>query len=153
MANLLKTTGPIEVMVNISSLSINKDDMGSNDEISIITLGTLEQNDEGHYRLTYTETDPDSGEKTVIDLNLSENSISMERKGSVSVFMLFEKNKAFSSYYETEYGRIYLEIFTLNVAWSIQADHGIIRLAYQIATDGSYPWVQNLVIRFAVNEA
>ena len=85
-------------------------------------------------------------------LDLNGTGVIMERDGNTKAYMMFENNKAFSSSYVTEYGSVPIEIFTIFSGWSIKSDSGSVDLKYQVATDGSYPWIQILSIRFAINE-
>ena len=139
-------------MINIASLSINQEEMNPYDEMNMIVTGQLSRDKNGTYYLEYTETDPESTDTTIVNLELTAQGVNMKRQGAASAYMMFENNKAFTSCYETEYGRFDLEIYTLNASWNVEDNHGVIRLKYQISTDGSYPWIQSLTIRFADND-
>ncbi len=150
--DLRKTSIPANVMISVRSLSLDPEEPTPSDEINVITEGQIVWDGESKYILTYTETDPESNEKTYLRVELEQDRITMSRLNGRSTFMLFERDKSFDSLYETEYGSLSMKIYTLFMSWSVLKDHGVIRLRYQIETDGSYPWVQEITIRFALNE-
>ena len=152
MSDLKTLNGAVSVLINISSVSVEEDEMNPSNEMRIVTNGTLIGNGLGHYRLEYEETDPETDEASLVRLDLTDKGIIMDRDGATKAYMMFETDKAFSSNYTTEYGSIPIELYTVQSYWSIKNDSGSIDLKYQIMTDGSYPWIQILTIRFALNE-
>ncbi len=152
MIDLRSLSGTANVLINITSVSVEEDDPAPANEMKIVTSGTVSGDGNGNYRLEYAERDPETDEASVVRLDLNDKGVIMERDGNTKAYMMFENNKAFSSSYVTEYGSVPIEIFTIFTAWSIKSDSGSVDLKYQVATDGSYPWIQILSIRFAINE-
>lgn len=93
----------------------------SNEEetIELITEGDFY--DEGEsFRLVYDETELSGLEGTRTTLKIQDEKVVMSRSGNASSVMEFERGKRHQSLYDTEYGSMYMEMYTTKVDVSMK---------------------------------
>ncbi len=150
--NLKNLIGKVPVLLSVCGCSKEPDEEVMSEEISTMASGTLERDAAGIYTLIYQDASPDSDTVGTVTLRIEPDRVTMERTGEEAVYMVFEKRKRYDSLYQTEYGDMYLGLYTMEIDRDIREDQGYLRLLYQVETTADAPWVQELTVRFAVNE-
>ena len=116
--------------------------------VRLFTTGYL-SGEADAWRLKYTETDPDTSERTHITLSLAGDSVSMSRDGQGKTLMEFTPGKRFEGLYQTPYGDMMIGVFPSQVSYRIEDGDGEIHLAYRLDIQGQYTGDRELHIRFA----
>ncbi|WP_024613966.1 DUF1934 domain-containing protein [Clostridium sp. Ade.TY] len=110
-----------------------------NDElIEVITPGTLKIDDKEFVAL-YKETEISGMQGTDTKLRIGENYVVLEREGSTSTKMHFEKNKSTVSLYNTPYGMLELSIDTKELEIDFKEDGGKVTIEYEMQVAGQPP--------------
>ncbi len=110
-----------------------------NDElIEVITPGTLKIDDKEFVAL-YKETEISGMQGTDTKLRIGENYVVLEREGSTSTKMHFEKNKPTVSLYNTPYGMLELSIDTKELEIDFKEDGGKVTIEYEMQVAGQPP--------------
>ena len=124
---------------------------GEPDVIRLVTTGQLKKTPQGH-RLTYTETDPESGEGQDIVIDVSGKRVVMTRGGTFGTTMVFEKDRRFDGQYATPWGNLSMGIYTTRTDFSLSPEEGRLDLDYQVDLQGRYAAMHHLKLRFAPND-
>ncbi len=122
------------------------------DVVKLFTTGFL-SGDENGWRLRYTETDPDTSERSHVTLRMENRSISMSRDGTGSTLMHFSPGQRFEGMYQTPYGDLNIGIFPNEVSYRVGSGDGEIDLSYRLDIQGEYSGDRELHIRFADKNA
>ena len=105
---------------------------GEKDLLEVITHGHLEGEGE-NYTLVYTEQEEDGTESTT-KLQIEKGSlVTVNREGSISTYMVIEKEVRNLSHHVTPYGSFSMGVCGKDVFSSMTADGGNLRFSY--ATD------------------
>ena len=106
---------------------------GDNDDtdISLMTEGDFIFQD-GVYFIDYEESELTGLEGTSTSIEIGSNYVSLQRSGTVNTNMLFMKDRRTSSYYNTPYGDMQIDIFTDNLNIDISPKGGKINVNYLI---------------------
>ena len=72
------------------------------DVVKLFTTGYL-SGESGCWRLKYTETDPETSQRSHITLKMEKNSVSMSRDGQEKTLMEFTPGRRFEGMYQTPY--------------------------------------------------
>ena len=80
------------------------------DVVKLFTTGYLSV-ESNCWRLKYTETDPETSQRSHITLKMEKNSVSMSRDGQGKTLMEFTPGKRFEGMYQTPYGDMNIGIF------------------------------------------
>ncbi len=121
------------------------------DVIRLVTTGQLKKTPQGH-RLTYTETDPESGEGQDIVIDVAGKRVTMTRGGSYGTTMVFEKDRRFDGQYTTPWGNMSMGIYTTRTDFSLNRDEGHLDLDYQVDLQGRFAAMHHLKLHFAPND-
>ncbi len=115
-----------------------KDEDGRRDRNSTQCRAWYEKKGDRHI-FEYRERDPQSGEVTQSRLVFSGAHCSIERRGAVSVDMLFFPDRETKCLYETGFGTIPMKIFTRRMAMREIGNNFHARVSYQLRLDGGDP--------------
>ena len=118
------------------------------DVVKLFTTGYL-SGEEGSWRLRYTETDPETSQRSHVTLRMEKDSVSMSRDGLGKTLMEFTPGKRFEGLYETPYGDMNIGIFPNEVSYRVNGGDGEINLSYRMDIQGQYTGDRELHIRFA----
>ena len=118
------------------------------DVIKLFTTGYLSGENDS-WNLRYTETDPETSERSRVTLKMEGKSISMSRDGMGKTLMQFTPGKRFEGVYQTPYGDMNIGVFPSEVSYHIGKDQGEIDLAYRLDVQGQHTGDRELHIRFA----
>ena len=117
-------------IISIKGLQTYEDDDKDTD-ISLLTEGSFVFQD-GVYFIDYEESELTGLEGTSTSIEVGNNYVSLQRAGTVNTNMLFMKDRKTSSYYNTPYGDMQIDIFTENLNIDISHDGGKINVDYFI---------------------
>ena len=104
---------------------------GDEDVVELTTNGTLERVADG-WKLRYHETEATGMEGTHTSVEIGADYVSLQRTGNMTSDMLFMKDRKTSSYYNTPYGDMQIDIFTDNLNIQMSPDGGRINVDYFI---------------------
>lgn len=105
---------------------------GEKDLLEVTTHGHLEGEDES-YILTYTEQEENGTESTTRLQVEKEKAVTVNREGSISTYMLIEKEVRSLSHHVTPYGSFSMGICGKEIISNMNAEGGMLRFSY--ATD------------------
>lgn len=107
-------------------------DMFEADEIELVTTGQYVEKNNKVY-ITYIDATIDQDKETKTTVKLSENQISILRFGGVNTHMIFEKDKAHITHYETPFGVFEINTLTKEINVDRGDDYMEINVAYNLS--------------------
>mgnify|MGYP001435295686 CR=1 FL=1 len=138
-----------DVLINISGLQVDVNEMENNDEpIETISTGNYFFKNGKHYLLFEEVSEGVPGvTKTQIKIK-GEDSLEVLKRGVSNAHMIFDTKRKNRSYYETPYGQLNLGIFTRNIKIDEKEDNINIKVEY--ALDVNYEPLAECTIRINV---
>lgn len=109
-----------------SNQSTDKDD-----DIEVVTPGDFFVSEDG-FKVIYEETEISGMEGTMTKLCIDDKSVGLEREGTTTSKMYFEKNKSDVSLYDTPYGTLELKIKTNDLKIDMNEDGGTVLIDYKM---------------------
>lgn len=107
-----------------------------NTDVSLTTEADFQLQD-GVYFIDYEESEITGLEGTKTSIEIGNNYVSLQRNGNVNTQMLFMKDRKTSSYYNTPYGNLMIDIFTKNLSIDVNSDGGRVNVDYYIDINNS----------------
>ncbi len=133
-----------EVMLSIQG--VQSDQTRNTDETQMVTCGRLILRDGGAC-LQYEEQDNDHGTiETRIEMD--GDIVRVNRTGPFQTNFAFKKGCACKSVFMTPVGRLEMEAFPMDVAYSIGEKEGSVTLSYQMCVQGQHLGLNHIRIRF-----
>ncbi|HHT65377.1 MAG: DUF1934 domain-containing protein [Caldicoprobacterales bacterium] len=108
---------------------------GENSTIELITEGRLFRKD-GIYYIEYEESEISGKRGTKTLISIDDNMISMERSGTSTSQLFFERGKCYINNFITPFGAMQMEIYPTRVKYDLNDEEGRLDLKYQMAIDG-----------------
>ena len=105
------------------------------DVIELVTEGRLEREDEGHFTLSYQESEVTGLEGTLTTFQIEPERITLMRLGGVTSEMVFELGRRHLSMYDTPYGALAMGVNTRELSAALDEQGGQIRIVYDIELD------------------
>ena len=105
------------------------------DVIELVTEGRLEREDEGHFTLSYQESEVTGLEGTLTTFQIEPERITLMRLGGVNSEMVFELGRRHLSMYDTPYGALAIGVNTRELSAALYERGGRIRIVYDIELD------------------
>ena len=105
------------------------------DVIELVTEGRLEREDEGHFTLSYQESEVTGLEGTRTTFQIEPERITLMRLGGVNSEMVFELGRRHLSMYDTPYGALAMGVNTRELSAALDEQGGQIRIVYDIELD------------------
>ncbi len=105
------------------------------DITELMTEGTMTVTDEGDTVLSYRETELTGMEGTVTCFMIHGDTVTLERTGTVSSQIVFQKGKQHSSFYETPWGALSVDVTTSSLAMRLGERGGVMEIKYSIAVE------------------
>lgn len=118
-------------IISIKGLQTYEDDDKNDTDISLLTEAEFEYNN-GAYFIDYEESELTGLEGTKTSIEIGDNYVSLQRSGTVNTNMLFMKDRKTSSYYNTPYGDMQIDIFTDYLNIDVTPKGGKINVDYFI---------------------
>ena len=118
-------------IVSIKGLQTYEDDDKNDTDISLLTEAEFEYNN-GAYFIDYEESELTGLEGTKTSIEIGDNYVSLQRSGTINTNMLFMKDRKTSSYYNTPYGDMQIDIFTDYLNIDVTPKGGKINVDYFI---------------------
>lgn len=131
-----------EAVISITSSQIGE----GTEPIEVVTPGEFyKENDE--FIAVYNETELSGMEGTVTKLRIKDENVILEREGSITTKMEFEKENVTVSLYNTPYGMLELKITTKELYVNIDEDGGEVNIAYEMSVGGQKPLSTELKLK------
>ena len=105
------------------------------DVIELVTEGRLEREDEGHFTLSYQESEVTGLEGTLTTFQIEPERITLMRLGGVNSEIVFELGRRHLSMYDTPYGALAMGVNTRELSAALDEQGGQIRIVYDIELD------------------
>ena len=105
------------------------------DITELMTEGTMTVTDDGDTVLSYRETELTGMEGTVTCFIIHGDTVTLARAGSVSSQIVFQKGKQHSSFYETPWGALSVDVTTSSLAMKLGERGGVMEIKYSIAVE------------------
>ncbi len=118
-------------IISIKGLQTYEDDDKNDTDISLLTEAEFEYSN-GAYFIDYEESELTGLEGTKTSIEIGDNYVSLQRSGTVNTNMLFMKDRKTSSYYNTPYGDMQIDIFTDYLNIDVTPKGGKINVDYFI---------------------
>jgi uncharacterized beta-barrel protein YwiB (DUF1934 family) len=142
----METTMTKDVLISIVGLQL-----GADDEPVIMTAHGSYHFTNGKHYIQYDEKLADKVSATKNTIKISQNQVTLARKGKQSSKMDFDLNSVTQTLYQTPYGDIELEIKTKLIQLTEEADKVEVKLEYMLSTNDVYLSENSLSI-IIVNE-
>jgi len=123
------------VIISIHGTQTDRD--GVNEEIELVTCGSLQGDGEQGYHLTYDESELTGLDGTTTTFHIGEKQITLERTGSLHSEMVFREGQRHVSLYETGLGGLMIGINTEKAWADIDQDGGRLELRYVIDVENT----------------
>lgn len=121
--------------------------------IRLITTGKL-SGEKDTWKLTYTETDPDTQHKRRVTMTLDKGVVTLQRGGPLGNSMVFEKERRYESSYQTPFGSLDLGLYPTQVHYRVTDEgDGEIKLRYHLDLEGHSTGLHQVNIRFKSSPA
>ncbi|WP_426348883.1 DUF1934 domain-containing protein [Alloiococcus sp. CFN-8] len=132
-----------KAIISISSnQEIDKEDM-----IEVVTPGDFYSEGNG-YHVAYEETEISGMEGTKTKLFITKDKFMLEREGTTSTRMEFQKNNESTSLYNTPYGMFELKVHTRDLSINVDDNGGEVFINYNLFISGQKP--QNTELRVKI---
>ena len=103
--------------------------------IDLITEGRLDAEADGHFTLSYQESELTGLEGTLTTFQIERDRVTLLRIGEVNSQMVFEEGRRHLSMYNTPYGALAVGISTKKMKAELDAAGGSIEIDYAIEID------------------
>jgi Uncharacterized protein conserved in bacteria len=131
-------------------ISISSNQVSSNeDSVEVLTPGSFYEV-EDFYQAIYNETEISGMEGTVTKLQIFSDKLFLVREGTTSTKMEFEKNKIYTTLYNTPYGALELKIDTKQLEIKVNEKGGEVFIDYNMGIAGQKPQKTELKINIKV---
>ncbi len=117
------------VLLNITGTQHEGD---SNERIELITEGRLIKKPEGLF-IEYDESELTGIDGCTTTLVFTDDSVTIERNGTLNMQMVFSPGRVFDSSLETPYGSVSLHVFASLVESELSENEGRLRLEYELS--------------------
>ena len=121
----------MEKSVIISIHAVQRPTFGENDEMELVTQGTLGPEGDG-YALRYLESELTGLEGTTTTFRIHKDKITLQREGTLNSEMVFQEGLRHISLYETPYGGLTLEVQTRTAKADISPSGGDLEIRYTL---------------------
>lgn len=139
-----------EVLVNISGLQMDVNEMEQNDEepIEVLSPGNYFFKDGKHY-IFFEEISEGISGVTKTQIKITDNEkVEVIKKGISNTHMIFDTNQKNRSYYDTPYGQLNLGVFTKNIM--VDETENNINIKVEYALDVNYEPLAECSIRINI---
>lgn len=124
-----------------SNASVENDDV-----IEVVSPGKYMKIKDG-YRAIYEETEISGMDGTTTTLTIKEKEVVLEREGTTTTKMCFNKSEPSISMYQTPYGMLEISINTKNLEVDMDENGGQLKIDYSLAVAGQAPLTTNLSLK------
>lgn len=116
-----------------SNASVENEDI-----IEVVSPGKYIKLEDG-YKAIYEETEISGMDGTTTILTIREKEVVLEREGTTSTKMHFNKSEPSVAMYQTPYGMLEISIDTKNLEVDMNEDGGKLQIDYSLAVAGQAP--------------
>lgn len=116
-----------------SNASVENEDI-----IEVVSPGKYIKLEDG-YKAIYEETEISGMDGTTTILTIREKEVVLEREGTTSTKMYFNKSEPSVAMYQTPYGMLEISIDTKNLEVDMNEDGGKLQIDYSLAVAGQAP--------------
>lgn len=135
----------MEKHVMISVTSLQRDEDGKEEKISLETPGTFRE-DGGVRYVSYDETELAGLEGTTTTLALWDDHVQLRREGTLNMEQEFRIGEANHSLYQTSVGTLEITAVTREIEDTIADGKGRMRLSYDVELKGLFNHLNEIII-------
>ena len=125
--------------------------MEDGDVIEVVSPGKYIKMDSG-YKAVYEETEISGMEGTTTILTIKDKEVLLEREGTTSTKMEFQKDNTQVALYNTPYGMLELKTSTKELDLDVNEKGGNISIKYHLIAGGQEPIKTNLDMKIKVED-
>ncbi len=133
-------------------ISISSMQAGDKDPISVVTPGNFYIKD-GTFYARYEETEISGMEGTTTTLKIKSDELVLMRKGTTNAKMQFSKDKKSVSMYDTPYGTLQIETYTIDIKIDVDENGGKACVTYNMDISGQKVPTTSLEIDIKVDDS
>lgn len=143
----MKKAEPVkEVLVTVSSIQYNKEQ--EMDQMQLVVPGKYYKKNGKHY-IFYDEVSDEDAAITKNMIKLDSDTLEIRKKGAVSVYMLFQKDRKHMTFYQTPFGRLTMGILTRKICMEEKKSNLDIRFGYALEINDEHTADCEVVISVA----
>lgn len=135
-----------KALISVRSFS----DIQNDEVIEVVTPGVFLPHEDG-FKAVYEESEISGMEGTTTTLIIKDDSMTLERVGSVTTTMEFKKGEDAVSLYNTPYGMMNINISTKELDVNIGEDGGVVYTKYILALEGQPGITTELKVKIRAN--
>jgi uncharacterized beta-barrel protein YwiB (DUF1934 family) len=125
----------MEKPVIISIRGVQSSPPNDDDVMELVTQGTLWENEDNEFSLSYRESELTGLEGTTTTFHIGKKRITLLREGTYQSEMIFEEGQNHLSTYETPYGGLMLGVSTRKARSNMDLDGGDLEILYDLEVD------------------
>lgn len=131
------------VMINVTS--VQRDEKGKDETITLETPGMYGETEEMQY-VTYQETQLAGMEGTTTTLQIYEDHVNLVREGNFLQNQEYRIGKKSFSLYQTPMGAMEISVTTRDIENTIQDGEGRMRLSYDVELKGLFNHLNEIIV-------
>ncbi|MBD7912632.1 MULTISPECIES: DUF1934 domain-containing protein [Clostridium] len=125
---------------------ISNASMDDGDVIEVVSPGKYIKLDNG-YKAVYEETEISGMDGTTTTLTIQDKEVILEREGTTTTKMQFNKAEPSVSMYQTPYGMLEISINTKELTVDMNEDGGELKIDYSLGVAGQLPLDTSLSLK------
>lgn len=125
---------------------ISNANMSDNDVIEVISPGKYIKLENG-FKAVYEETEISGMDGTTTTLTIQDDEVILEREGTTTTKMQFNKDEPSISMYQTPYGMLEISINTKELIVDMNEEGGELKINYSLGVAGQAPLDTSLSLK------
>ena len=119
-----------DVFVRLSGMQYSSESE-TTDPVEVISLGTYAKKNGKHY-IAYDEIQDDFGQVVKNTVKIQDNCYEVIKGGPIRTHLRFEEGKSHSTFYETPYGNLVVQVHTKEVEFEEKEEELNVHVSYEL---------------------
>lgn len=119
-----------DVFVRLSGMQYSSESE-TTDPVEVISLGTYAKKNGKHY-IAYDEIQDDFGQVVKNTVKIQDNCYEVIKGGPIRTHLRFEEGKSHSTFYETPYGNLVVQVHTKEVDFEEKEEELNVHVSYEL---------------------